>query len=307
MSQYVIETKGLTKYYGNKLALDQLDLRIPKGEIFAFLGRNGSGKTTAIRMMLGLLKPSLGTSSILGCNSQGLTREYRNRIGFMTEDHFLYPWMTIAECARFQRSGVPNWNHHVFQTIIDHFNLSTKTKTRNLSRGERAGVCLALTLAPEPELLILDDPALGLDPVARMSLIEAMLAVTRKGDRTILFSSHIINDVERVADRVAILDRSVLRVNCSIEDFRNHLRCWSLEFPMGFPDLPEIPGLVHVHQFENKLELTIANPDDKTEQILGSLGASIVEPHDLSLEQSVINYMSNRDRTGSLLKLANLS
>jgi ABC-2 type transport system ATP-binding protein len=307
MSQYVIETEGLTRYFGNKLAVDQLNLKIPKGEIFAFLGRNGSGKTTTIRMMLGLLKPSRGKSSILGCNSQKLTKEYRNRIGYMTEDHFVYRWMSIAECARYQKAGVPNWNHHVFQTVIDHFNLSPKTKTKHLSRGERAGLCLALTLAPEPELLILDDPALGLDPVARMSLIEAMLAVTRKNDRTILFSSHLINDVERVADRVAILDRSVLRVNSPMEEFRNQLRCWSLEFPMNFPDLPDIPGLVHVHQFENRLEITVANPDEKTETILNSLGASSVEPHEISLEHSVINYMSSRDRTGSLLKLAGMS
>lgn len=307
MSQSVIETNGLTRYFGNKLVVDQLDLKIPKGEIFAFIGRNGSGKTTTIRMMLGLLKPSRGGSSILGCNSQKLTREYRSRIGYMTEEHFVYRWMTVAECAKFQKAGVPSWNQHVFQTVIDHFNLSPKSKTNTLSRGERAGLCLALTLAPEPELLILDDPALGLDPVARMSLIEAMLAVTRKNDRTILFSSHLINDVERVADRVAILDRSVLRVNCPIEEFRNRLKCWSLEFPMGFPELPEIPGMVHVHQFENKLEITVANPDDQTATILESLGAINVEPHPLSLEHSVINYMSNRDRTGSLLKLAGIS
>ena len=192
----MIRTSGLTKVYGSMMAVNQLDLTEPRGSVFAFLGRNGSGKTTTIRMLLGLEEATRGSAEVLGCDSRCLTPELRDRIGYLTESHFAYGWMTIDECERFQSGSFSSWNRDVFEAVIQHFGLNRKSRVKHLSRGERAGVCLAMTLAPEPELLILDDPGLGLDPVARRGLLEAMLYVTRDDRRTILFSSHQIDDVE---------------------------------------------------------------------------------------------------------------
>lgn len=139
--------------------------------------------------------------------------------------------MTVKECAAFQSRFYPNWKPKVFDSIVGHFGLPPDAVVKDLSRGERAGLCLALTLAPDPELLILDDPALGLDPVARRSLLESMIYLTRRSDRTILFSSHLLADVERVADFIAILDQSVLRASCSLDTFRDRVRQWVLYFP----------------------------------------------------------------------------
>src|SRR5258708_4067174 len=188
--EMVIQTQGLTRYFGSKPAVYELTLAVPKGGVFAFLGRNGSGKTTTIRMLLGLLRPTRGEGRILGLDIRSLPAEARARIGYLTEEHQLYNWMTVRQCGEFQSQFYPRWNEKICRGVIGHFNLRPEARVKDLSRGERAGLCLALTLAPDPELLVLDDPALGLDPVARRSLAEAMIYLTRRSDRTIFFSSH---------------------------------------------------------------------------------------------------------------------
>jgi ABC-type Na+ transport system ATPase subunit NatA len=199
----VIQARGLTRYFGRKCAADGLSFDVPRGSVFAFIGRNGAGKTTTIRMLLGLLEPTRGSSSVLGHDSARLPPEVRARIGYMAEGHPVYAWMRVSQCASFQRGCYSHWNHDVFSAVIDNFSIDPRTKAGHLSHGQRAGLHLAMTLAVEPELLVLDDPATGLDPAARRSLLEAMLYYTRGHDRTIFFSSHLLDEVERVADYVA--------------------------------------------------------------------------------------------------------
>jgi ABC-2 type transport system ATP-binding protein len=208
----VIEARGLTRYFGSRKVVDSLSMRVPRGSVFAFLGRNGSGKTTTIRMLLGLLDPTRGSSRILGHDSRHLPPVARARVGYIAESHPLYDGLTVRELGAYQSRFYPRWNERIFRTVVDHFRLGADVKGGKLSRGERAGLSLAVTLAPEPELLILDDPALGLDPVARRALLESMLYFTRASGRTIFFSSHLLDDVERVADHIAVIDRSVLRL-----------------------------------------------------------------------------------------------
>ena len=164
MSDIVLETEGLTKYYGSSLAVDHLDLKIPRGCICGFVGRNGAGKTTAIKLMLGLLEPTAGSSRLLDCDSSALTPAIRQRIGYVTEGHRLFRWMSIAGLEKFQRAFYPNqWDEKFFADMIEYFELPKKKKIKHLSNGQRAQVSLAVALAPNPELLIMDDPTLGLD------------------------------------------------------------------------------------------------------------------------------------------------
>jgi len=193
----VIAIDHLTKFYGKREIITDLSLQVPRGSIYGFLGRNGMGKTTTIRIFLGLEDATRGSAKVFGLDSRNLPPEARARIGYLPEGHHVYGWMTVKECGQFQASYFPAWNQDIFETVLTHFRLTSKMKAGHLSRGQRAGLCLALTLAPEPELLVLDDPALGLDPVARRSLLQSMLYVTRKADRTIFFSSHLLSDVER--------------------------------------------------------------------------------------------------------------
>ena len=297
----VIHTRGLTRYFGSKAAVEGLDLEVPRGSVFAFLGRNGSGKTTTIRMLLGLLQPTRGEGTILGHDIRAIPAEVRARIGYLTEEHQLYGWMTVKECGEFQSKFYPRWNEKIFRGVMGHFNLRFTTRVKDLSRGERAGVCLGLTLAPEPELLIMDDPTLGLDPVASRSLVESMVYLTRRADRTIFFSSHQLADVERVADYVAILDRSVLRVCCPLETFRQSVQQVRLRFPGTPPALPQIPGLLVAHRTEGELRLTCMHYNGATERALRALNPVALEPVPISLEDAFIHYLGERGEKSFIL------
>lgn len=302
MSDAVIETHGLARYFGRKCAVDMLDLSVPRGCVFGFVGRNGSGKTTTIRMLLGLLEPTRGSARVLGYDSRRLPPAARAGIGYLAEGHHVYGWMRVRECGQFQARYYSRWNGKLFQAVLEYFGLDPNARARTLSKGERAGLCLALTLAPEPELLILDDPALGLDPVARRALLEAMIYVTRRSDRTIFFSSHLLGDVERVADRIAILDRGQLRACCALETFRNRVRRVVLRFTGAPPKLPAIPGLLHSLRTEGELALTIANYNGETEELMGQLGAAQVEPVPIDLEEAFVSYLGQRGERSLFLR-----
>jgi ABC-2 type transport system ATP-binding protein len=167
-------------------------------------------------------------------------------------------------------------------------------KAGNLSRGQRAGLCLAVTLAPEPELLVLDDPALGLDPVARRSLLQSMLYVTRRADRTIFFSSHLLSDVERVADRIAVLDGGVLRADCTVDAFRQNLRHFVLKFRETPPAAPDLPGLLQSFRTDRELTVTVANATPDLEARLAALRPESIEPVAMTLEDAFISYVGER-------------
>lgn len=291
---FAIETQGLTRYYGARRVVAPLDLRVPRGTIVGFLGRNGAGKSTTIRMLLGLVPPTRGSATVLGHDCTALPPEARARIGYLAEGHPVYGGMRVEECGRFQSRFYPRWNDEIFRGVVAHFGLKRTALAGDLSRGERAGLCLALTLAPEPELLILDDPALGLDPVARRSLLQSMLYVTRRADRTILFSSHLLSDVERVADRIAVLDGGVLRANCTLDTFRRRVRQYVLHFPDTAPPLPPVPGLLHSFRAGREIVLTLANPDAATDRLLAGLGAERIETVPLGLEEAFIDYLGER-------------
>jgi len=310
MSDLAIQTSGLTRYYADKCAVDQVSLGVPRGSVFALLGRNGSGKSTLIRMLLGLLEPTRGAATVLGEDCRRLSPATRGRIGYVAESHPLIDWMRVRDLESFQKSfySPPQWNGRMFTAVVDHFGLPAKARAGKLSRGQRAGLSLALTLATRPELLVMDDPAMGLDPVARRTLLEAMILVTRNAGHTIFFSSHVLDDVERVADHLAIIDNSVLRVSASVEFFRTRVKRWQLSFAGTPPPLPlaKIPGLLAAHRDANELRLTIANPQPETPQVLASLGALSISELPLSLEDAVIAYLGERGEKPSLLQSTQL-
>lgn len=289
-----IEIDHLTKYYGAREIVRDLSLAVKPGCIYGFLGRNGMGKTTTIRVLLGFEDPTRGSTRVLGEDSRRLSPQTRARIGYLPEGHHVYGWMTVRECGRFQASFFPAWNQDIFESVITHFRLTPKMKAGHLSRGQRAGLCLALTLAPEPELLVLDDPALGLDPVARRSLLQSMLYVARQPNRTILFSSHLLSDVERVADRIAVLDGGVLRADCTVELFRESLRHYVLKFRGQPPPTPDLPGLLESFRTDSELAITLANPTPETEAQLAGMRPESLEQVEMTLEDAFVSYVGER-------------
>ncbi|MCH8217560.1 MAG: ABC transporter ATP-binding protein [Planctomycetes bacterium] len=296
MNEIVLETRGLTKYFGPSPALDHLSVKIPKGTVCGFLGRNGAGKTTAIRLMLGLLQPTAGSASLLGCPSDALTPEIRARVGYVTEGHRLFGSMTIQGIERFQRAFFPDqWDGKFFTEMIEYFELSPRQKIKRLSNGERAQVSLALTLAPHPELLIMDDPTLGLDAAIRRQFLEGMVNLIMKEGRTVLFSSHILGDVERVCDRLLVLDRGVLRADCTLEEFRQAVQKVTFSFKETAPPEIDLPGVLQTRRSDTTLEVVLVN--SSPDQITRWAEQHQVEQHStipISLEDQFIDFTASR-------------
>lgn len=268
MNDIVLETQGLTKYFGPTPALDHLTVKIPKGTVCGFLGRNGAGKTTAIKLLLGLLNPSAGSASLLGCPSDALTPEIRARVGYVTEGHRLFGWMTLQGIERFQRAFYPDqWDSKFYHEMIEYFDLSPRQKIKRLSNGQRAQVSLALTLAPHPELLIMDDPTLGLDAAIRRQFLEGMIHLIMTQGRTVLFSSHILGDVERVCDRLLVLDRGVLHADCTLEAFREAVQKVTFSFKKAPPTEIDLPGALQIRRSDTTVEVVLVNskPDQITQ------------------------------------------
>ncbi|MBN2292501.1 MAG: ABC transporter ATP-binding protein [Pirellulales bacterium] len=286
----VIVTHGLTKYYGEYCALDGLNLRIPQGTVYGLLGRNGAGKTTAIKMLLGISHPSYGCAEVLGEDAEELRPETRARIAYLAEGHPLYGWMTIGQAVKFTRSFYDRWNQKLLEQILDHFQLSPKRRIRRLSHGQRAQVALALAVATDPEVLILDDPTLGLDTVVRRDFLESLIQIIQRRGRTILFSSHILGDVERVADRIGILVDGVLRVDCPTDHFKESIRKVVLEFEGKPPELPFCPRLVSSRQVGSKLEVVVVGLNGEQRQLFDSLRPRCTEEIEFNLEDAFIEY-----------------
>jgi ABC-2 type transport system ATP-binding protein len=299
MQQFIIQTHRLTRYFGSRCVVRDLSLAIPHGQITALPGLNGAGKTTTIRIIMGLLRPTRGRSEVFGEETSVMSPETRMRIGYMVEGHFLYPSITVRECAQFQRAGYSHWGEKLFDQIVTHFGISQSTRAGELSRGQRAGVSLALVLAPNPELLVLDDPALGLDPVSRRALNETLLEFAGSGQRTVLLSTHLLDDVERVADRVMLMVGGRLKVDATLVDFQSRVTGYMLELAEADAErVHSVPRLVEARRFGNRMKVVVADADDETRTALAQLGGKSVEPESLTFGDAVLAYLA-RERPES--------
>jgi ABC-2 type transport system ATP-binding protein len=286
----VLVTRRLTKFYGQRRVVNCLDLRVPAGCVYGFLGRNGAGKSTTIKMLLGLVHPDAGTAELLGEDIRQLRPETRSRIAYLAENHPLYRWMAVGEAVAFFRSFHPTWNATLVEQILDHFELPARKKIRHLSNGQRAQVALALAMGPDPQLLILDDPTLSLDTVVRRDFLESMIQIIQRKGRTIFFSSHILGDVESVAERIGILVDGVLRVDCPVEDFKAGVKKLVLEFERTPPPFPAGPGIVGSRQLGTRLEVVVIGLTPEHERQVEALGPRRWEVVDLNLEDAFIEY-----------------
>ena len=241
-------------------------------------------------MLLGMAHPSYGRAEVLGDDAAHLRPQTRARIAYLAEGHPLYRWMTVGQAVRFTRAFYGRWNQHLLEQILDHFELSSRRRIRRLSRGQQAQVALALAVASDPELLILDDPTLGLDTVVRRDFLESLIQIIQRRGRTILFSSHILGDVERVADRIGILVDGVLRVDCPTDYFKQSVRKIVLDFDGEPPPELDCPGLVSRRTAGRKLDLVVVGFGDGHRELFDSLHPRHVEVIDFNLEDAFIEY-----------------
>jgi ABC-2 type transport system ATP-binding protein len=292
-----IVVEHLSKAYGPKWVVKDVNLKVPTGCVYGFLGRNGAGKSTTIKMLTGMLRPDSGSVTLLGDDVATITPQVRARIAYMAEGHPLYSWMTIGQIVNFTRPFYEDWDQTLVDQVLDHFELSRKQKCGRLSKGQQAQVSLALAMAPDPELLILDDPTLGLDTVVRRDFLEALIQLIQSRGRTILFSSHVLGDVERVATRIGVMVDGVLRVDCPTEMFRESVRKVVAEFSDEPPDFPGCEGLVSWRRVGLTLELVIVNWGEAQKSVVESLEPRWIDVADLNLEDTFIEYTRGSRRS----------
>jgi len=223
MSDLAIETQSLHKYYGTIKAVDGLDLRVPRGSIYAFLGRNGAGKTTTIRLLAGLAHPTSGAISVLDLDPRTDRVAVLARTGFVI-DKLLLPSMTGNDLVRFNRGFFPRWSDALAKKYADALEIPMNQKFRRLSTGSQTKLCLLLALAQGAELLVVDEPTAGLDPVVTDQLLRAMVDDFASEGRTLFLSSHHLSEIERVADWVGIIDHGKLLLEARLDDVRANFR-----------------------------------------------------------------------------------
>lgn len=272
MNETAIHINGLVKYFGGRCVLRGIDLKIPKGCIYGLLGRNGVGKTTLIRILLGLEPPTRGSTSLLAEDSWSLSSQTKSRIGYVAEGHHLIQGYRVKRLIALCRALSPTWDQEFFEHLFQTFRLPLDRKVKALSAGMRAQLNLALAMAADPEVLILDDPTLGLDTVTRRQFLELAIDLIQKQGKTILFSSHILADVERIADRIGILVNGALVVDCPLEDLKTRVTQVRVIFKEAPPPVIPLAEIIRSQTEGREVLLTVANWDEHKRAMVEALG-----------------------------------
>ena len=220
MSQPVIDVSGLTRRFGDKTALDSVSLSMPRGAVYGLVGANGAGKTTLIRHILGLLRAQSGSVRVFGLDPVADPVAVLSRIGYLSEENDLPPWMRVDELIRYTRAFYPAWDDVYAEALRQAFALDPAAKIKTLSKGQKARAGLLIALAHRPELLVLDEPSSGLDPIVRRDILGAVIRTIADEGRTVLFSSHLLQEVEQVADHVTMINRGKIVLSAALETIR---------------------------------------------------------------------------------------
>lgn len=252
----------VTKRFGSQLALSRFSLSSEPGSVVALLGDNGAGKTTAIRILLGLLEPTSGRSHVFGLDSQANGQVIRQRVGYVPDRPALYEWMTIEQIGWFAAGFYADGFYQRFCEYVGQFGLPIDKKIKSLSKGMRSKVSLALCMGHEPELLVLDEPTSGLDPVVRREFLESMVDVAARG-RTVLLSSHQIAEVERIADTIAIIRQGELLLVERLDKLKSEVRELTLTLGNGGTTLPDLGGaIISQHQRDRQWRVMLRGGED---------------------------------------------
>ncbi|MBT5707636.1 MAG: ABC transporter ATP-binding protein [Verrucomicrobia bacterium] len=285
----------MSKRFGKTQALENINLEIPEGVVFALLGENGAGKSTMIRILTGFLNPDAGESSVLGRSSKSDALAIRRQIGYVSDSPALYDWMTVGEIGWFTSGFYDDSFLERFKKSVTEFDLPTQTKIKNLSKGQRGKVSLALATAHDPKLLILDEPTSGLDPMVRRQFLESMVDRTATG-RSVLLSSHHINEVERVADWIGILHEGKLKLVKPLQEIRDTMWIVTLTLSDASLSHPKPPGtILSKSQHGRQIRWVIQNsPLDGLREFKSIKGVSDVDVTPATLEEVFIAICDQR-------------
>jgi ABC-2 type transport system ATP-binding protein len=292
MSDIAIEVKGLSKKYATKWALNGIDLALAQGEIHAVVGANGAGKSTLMRILLGFEPATAGDSTVLGQNSQQLSAQIRGDIGYVNESHGLPLWLSVAQLVELQRSSFESFDPQVFTDTSQPFNFDPQQKVAQLSHGQRAGLNLSLVLAQSPKLLLLDEPTLGLDVVVKQAFLQVLLQRQAEQNMTVLYCSHHMDELERVADNLVLIDNGQVTFNQSPDSFTARVTRWIGQNSQL--DLSQLPGLLSYNVNQEQCQIMVLDQSEQQlKQHLSELGAEPMISAPVNFTEAVAAVLSS--------------
>jgi ABC-2 type transport system ATP-binding protein len=281
----VIRVDRLTRHFGAKAALDRVSLTVPRGSVFGLVGENGAGKTTLIKHLLGLLRAEAGSVHVFGFDPVRDCVGVLSKIGYLSEENDLPGWMRVREFLGYLRAFYPNWDDGYAAELQRAFDLDPQGRLRNLSKGQRARVSLVAALAHRPDLLVLDEPSSGLDPIVRRDILGAIIRTIADQGRTVLFSSHLLDEVERVSDHVAMLHRGHVLFCAGLDDIKEGHHRLTLRFETDLTGAPELAGALACEGRGREWTALCSGRLGELESAVTRLGARIVEKRVPSLDE----------------------
>ncbi|MBU6172739.1 MAG: ABC transporter ATP-binding protein [Planctomycetes bacterium] len=283
--EHVVDIRKLDRSFGPKRALQDITLQIPRGKVLGLIGGNGAGKTTLIKHILGAHYAESGSVRVFGFDPVTHPVEVLGRIGYMSEDRDIPYWMRVQEIMNYTRSFFPKWDASFAEELREMFDLDPKQRIRTLSRGQTARVCLLVALAHRPELLVLDEPSSGLDPVVRRDILAAIVQTVADEGRTVLFSSHLLDEVERLADRVAILHEGRVLLEGELDTIQESFRRITLRFEHAFPEAPSILGAIEYRGSGHEWTYVCRGDREQLIQAAKTVKAEVVHETPISLDE----------------------
>lgn len=264
----IIECNNLTHYYGKRLIYENLSFNVPKGRILGLLGKNGTGKTTTINILSGYLKPRGGECKIFGKDITNFPPELRQQIGLLIEGHVQYQFMNIEQIEKFYSAFYPKWKKEAYYELMNRLKVAPGQRISRMSCGQRSQVALGLILAQDPELLVLDDFSLGLDPGYRRLFVEYLRDYAKTEKKTIYLTSHIIQDMEHLIDDCIFMDYGKILLQRPVDELLNDVKKYTVALPDGYNSIIEDKDLYHPSLLRNRMEFTSFLPALEVEKRL---------------------------------------
>lgn len=283
----IIECRNLTHYYGKRLIYDNLSFDVPRGRILGLLGKNGTGKTTTINILSGFLQPRSGECYILGEKIGNMNPLTRRKIGLLIEGHVQYQFMNIEQIERFYASFYPNWKREAYYELMSRLKVAPHQRINRMSCGQRSQVALGLILAQDPEVLVLDDFSLGLDPGYRRLFVDYMREYAKAEDKTVFLTSHIIQDMERLVDDCIVMDYGKILVQMPVEELLGKFRRYTAQVSEGFR-MQDTDGIYNPSVIRQTLELFSMLPEAEVRARLSLQGVADVHVEKVGLEDAFI-------------------
>jgi ABC-2 type transport system ATP-binding protein len=285
----IVHIHRLTRRFGPTTALDDVCLAIRRGGVFGLIGNNGAGKTTLIKHILGMFRAQSGTVRVFNLDPVENPVGTLGRIGYLSEDRDLPDWMRVGELMRYTQAFFPTWDETYAEELRDMFDLDADARVKNLSRGQRARAGLLAALAHRPELLVLDEPSSGLDPIVRRDILGAIIRTIADEGRTVLFSSHLLDEVERVADEVAIIHQGRILLAATMDEIKDTHRRVTLRFAEPVDRPPTLVGTISFAGHGAEWTYTCNGESQQLRRAAEAIGATVVDDTALSLDEIFVS------------------